>query len=193
MHLGALGSVSLRVVLALAASTGLTAAVALPMAYQAHAAQDERATRQPPAAVLGVTTVPGAPTVSSDGLHWSVDQPELPAELLEGAVLSEPVRVFVAVPQLIRVDIRLGDEPTRSDFDAPFELRDGEPIDVPALDAGPHTVTATLTYDDGRTELRQATFTVATTPGDDATGDGDSGGDAPASDGPDASGEPTPG
>jgi len=37
------------------------------------------------------------------------------------------------------------------------------PLDVAALEPGDHTVTATLTYDDGRTDLRQATFTV---PGD---------------------------
>ena len=164
MHLGALGSVSLRVVLALAASTGLTAAVALPMAYQAHAAQDERVGRQPTVAVLGTSTVPGDPSVVlSDGLHWSTGAPELPADDLEGAVIDEPARIFVAVPELTRVDIRLGEEPTRSDFEEPFELRDGEPLDVAALEPGDHTVTATLTYDDGRTDLRQATFTV---PGD---------------------------
>lgn len=161
MHLGALGSVSLRVVLALAASTGLTAAVALPMAYQAHAAQDERAGRPQPAAVLGTSTVAGDPTpVASDGLHWTTGPPELPAADLAGAVIVQPVRIFVAVPQVVRVDIRLGDEPTRSDFEEPFELRDGESLDVGALEPGEHTVTATLTYDDGRTDLRQATFSV---------------------------------
>ncbi len=161
MHLGALGSVSLRVVLALAASTGLTAAVALPMAYQAHAAQDERDNRPPPAAVLGTSTVPDGPAeVSSDGLHWTTGVPELPAAALAGAELAEPVRIFVDAPQLVRIDIRLGDEPTRSDFDEPFELRDGETLDAGALEPGDHTVTATLTFDDGRTDLRQATFSV---------------------------------
>ncbi|MDQ2677821.1 MAG: hypothetical protein M3Y51_03680 [Actinomycetota bacterium] len=162
MHLGALGSVSLRVVLALAASTGLTAAVALPMAYQAHAAQDERDSRPPPPpSVLGTSTVPGdAPAVPSDGLHWTTGAPELPAAALEGAEIAEPARIFVAVPQLVRVDIRLGDEPTRSDFEEPFELRDGQTLDTGALEPGDHTVTATLTFDDGRTDLRQATFTV---------------------------------
>ncbi len=162
MHLGALGSVSLRVVLALAASTGLTAAVALPMAYQAHAAQDEQDRRTPPAAVVaGTSIVPEAPdAVSSDGLHWTTGAPELPAAELAGATLAEPVRIFVAVPQLIRVDIRLGEEPTRSDFEEPFELRDGQALDAGALEPGEHTVTATLTFDDGRTALRQATFSV---------------------------------
>ena len=161
MHLGALGSVSLRVVLALAASTGLTAAVALPMAYQAHAAQDERDRRPTPVAVMGTSTVAGDPdVVLSDGLHWTTGEPELPAADLSGAVIDQPARVFVAVPELVRVDIRLGDEPTRSDFDEPFELRDGIPLDVAELEPGEHTVTATLTDDDGRTALRQATFTV---------------------------------
>jgi hypothetical protein len=41
-------------------STGLTAAVALPMAYQAHLAREPGAGgRRPPAEVLGTTTVPG--------------------------------------------------------------------------------------------------------------------------------------
>lgn len=161
MHLGALGSVSLRVVLALAASTGLTAAVALPMAYQAHAAQDEREGRPQPVTVLGTSTVPGDPAVvTSDGLHWTTGAPELPAADLAGAVIVQPVRIFVAVPQVVRVDIRLGDEPTRSDFEEPFELRDGQPLEVAGLEPGEHTVTATLTYDDGRSDLRQATFSV---------------------------------
>ena len=162
MHLGALGSVSLRVVLALAASTGLTAAVALPMAYQAHAAQEERDRRPAPGAmVAGTSTVPENPdAVSSEGLHWTTGVPELPAAELAGAQLNEPVRIFVAVPELTRVDIRLGEEPTRSDYEEPFELRDGETLDAGALEPGEHTVTATLTFDDGRTDLRQATFSV---------------------------------
>lgn len=161
MHLGALGSVSLRVVLALAASTGLTAAVALPMAYQAHAARDEREARQPPTAVLGTSTVPTGPEVTpSDGLYWRKDAPIMPAAEVEGAVIDGPARIFVDAPELVRVDIRLGDEPTRTDFEAPFELRDDAALDVAALDAGVHTVTATLTYGDGSSDLRQATFSV---------------------------------
>ena len=161
-HLGALGSVSLRVVLALAASTGLTAAVALPMAYQAHAAQDEQERQARPGAVVaGTSVVPEPPDdVPSEGLHWSTDVPELPAPELDGAELDEPVRIFVAVPQVVRIDIRLGDEPMRSDVEEPFELRDGEALDAGGLAPGDHTVTAMLTFDDGRTDLRQATFSV---------------------------------
>lgn len=162
MHLGALGSVSVRVVLALAASTGLTAAVALPMAYQAHAARDEREQQvpQPRLAVAGTSTVPDRSHVRSDGLHWTTGVPELPAAELAGAELRGPVRIFVSAPDLVRIDIRLGEEPMRSDVEEPFELRDGAALDTGELEAGRHTVTAALTFDDGRTDLRQATFSV---------------------------------
>ena len=111
--------------------------------------------------MLGNHSVHPDPTVvPSDGLHWTTGAPELPAAELAGAQITGPVRIFVSAPRLSRIDIRLGEEPTRSDFDEPFELRDGETLDAGALEPGDHTVTATLTFDDGRTDLRQATFSV---------------------------------
>lgn len=69
---GVLGARAARVVLAVSASSLLTAVVAVPLAYQAHAAReshDERpaptTTTVPPPSVLGTSTVPTSFTTSS--------------------------------------------------------------------------------------------------------------------------------
>ena len=153
---------SLRFLLAFSASTVLTAAVAVPMAFQAHLArEDQRAAlvERPPIAVLGTTTVPETPggVVSSDGLvHVSAGSGE--AQALDGAELTGTFDLQLQLDDVARVDFALDDQPVVTVLEAPWQA--GEAPATPTIDAGQHTLTATVTFADGHVELRRATFTV---------------------------------
>lgn len=156
---GQRGAASQRLVLALAASALLTAAVSLPMAYQAHEArqQDEVEApprREPSPEVLGSTTVK-QPDATTDALYWQVE-PREPALLHEAQVPGAP-RIFLRTPDVVRADFRLDDGPVETDVTEPFELGDGAPV---GLTPGAHSVTATVTYADGRSALHQAYFSA---------------------------------
>ena len=153
---------SLRFLLAFSASTVLTAAVAVPMAFQAHLArEDQRAAfvDRPRVAVLGTNTVPDDEhaAVSSDGLvHVSSEGGA--AAPLQGAELSGSFDLLLQLDDVARVDFALDDRPVLTDLEAPWTP--GEGGDPPTLEAGPHTLTATVQFTDGHVELRRATFTV---------------------------------
>jgi len=155
------GALPSRVLLALGASAGLTAAVALPMAYQAHEARAE-AERLPPAQVevLGATTVPEPSGAAlRQGLYWMAADGSAEPVPLHGSTLSGRVHLVVELPGIERVDLRLNDDAVVTDTDAPFRL-DDEPIDIDTLGPGLHDLVATVQFEDGRNELRQATFGV---------------------------------
>ncbi len=158
------GAASQRQVLALAASALLTAAVALPMAYQAHEARTrDEPTRGPVPEVMGTSTVPGeAPAARSDGLYWSAP-PSLEPVVLQGATVTPMPRLFLDVEDVVRADFRLDDGVVESDSEAPFEVADGRPVQLGASGAEPsaHSLTVTITYEGGRSEVRQAFFSAA--------------------------------
>ena len=147
-----------RLLLALAASGLLTAAVALPMAYQAQQARERDArvgeTRQ--AEVLGVTTIK-APEAVTDTLFWR-SEPDGSAALLHAATTPTEVLVSLEDSEVVRADFRLDDGPVQTDDTSPFELDDG---DVVSLAPGDHSLLATVSYADGRTSLHQAVFTTS--------------------------------
>ena len=150
---------SLRFLLAFSASTVLTAAVAVPMAFQAHLAREEASlVERPPVAVLGTTTVPDDvhAAVSSAGLvHVGADGGPVP---LDGAELSGSFDLLLQLDGVGRVDFALDDRPVLTDLEAPWRAEQGG--GPPVLSAGPHTLVATVTFTDGHVELRRAAFTV---------------------------------
>lgn len=160
-----------RVLLALGASVVLTALVTLPMAYQAREARSEAdGTGAANVEVLGTTASAGdAATSLRDGLYWVPAGPavepggELPTEadkvLLDGSTLAGPVHLLVDLQGIERVDFRLNDDPVISAADPPFTLGD-EPFDTRELGRGLHQIVATIQFEDGRNEIRQATFGV---------------------------------
>jgi hypothetical protein len=152
-----LGAASQRLILALTASAFLTAAVALPMAYQAREARqdDERDRRPAPVEVLGTSTVRGSETIT-DTLFVQVTDSE--AVTLHGAQVTGAPRISLQAPGVVRADFRLDDGAVQTDTTEPFELDDGAPV---ALSPGQHSVTVTVTFDDGQSQLHQAFF-VAT-------------------------------
>lgn len=158
-----LGAVSLRLVVALGASTGLTAAVALPMAYQAHQSRvdAERESARTAVEVLGRTTVPeDQSVVPADGLYWvGVELGTDPSPLHESTVPGD-VRLIVDLPELTRVDLRVGDGPVITLESPPWQVpaEDADPSGV--LEAGEQVAVATLSFADGRDELRRAEFRV---------------------------------
>ena len=151
------GAASQRLVLALAASALLTAAVSLPMAYQAHEARQQKDldSRDDRVQVLGTTTVK-EPATRTDTLYWQA--PPAEAELLHSAQVDASPRIFLEADGVVRADFRLDDGPVETDTTAPFELLDGAPVE---LSPGDHSVTVTVTDVDGRSELHQAFFTAA--------------------------------
>jgi hypothetical protein len=157
-HEGERGAASQRLLLALAASALLTAAVSLPMAYQAHEARTTAALRaesSPPGAeVLGTTTV-RPPEAITDAIVWQL--PDTEPRVLHLAQVPGAPRIFLDVADATRADFRLDDGPVESDSTAPFELSDGAPVE---LVPGAHSVTVTVTFDDGRSALHQAFFTA---------------------------------
>lgn len=155
---------SLRFLLAFSAATVLTAAVAVPMAFQAHLArEDQRAemVEGPPSAVLSVTTTPldgPRPAVASGLVH--AETPDGPRASLDGAVVTGPVHLYLELPDVRRVDFVLNDEAVVTDDTHPWQpdvQGDGRAIDLPP---GLHALTATVTFDDGEVDVRRATFTV---------------------------------
>lgn len=158
------GAASQRQVLALAASALLTAAVALPMAYQAHEARNrEEPIAAPAPEVLGTSTVPGeAPAARSDGLYWSAP-PSLDPVVLHGATVTPAPRLFLDVDDVVRADFRLDDGPVDTDSEAPFEVADGRPVELGtgATEPSEHSLTVTVTFEGGRSEVRQAFFSSA--------------------------------
>ena len=152
---------SLRFLLAFSASTVLTAAVAVPMAFQAHLArEDQRASfvERPPIAVLGTTTVPDDvhAAVSSAGLvHTGAEGDPAP---LEGAELTGSFDLQLQLDDVARVDFALDDRPVLTDLESPWLAQEGSEPSV--LAAGPHTLVATVTFTDAHVELRRAAFTV---------------------------------
>lgn len=138
----------------------LTAAVSLPMAYQAHQAREQddlRSERRPaPVQVLGTSTVRGSETVT-DTLYVQVANSD--AATLHGAQVRGAPRIFLQAPGVVRADFRLDDGAVQTDTTDPFELDGGAPVTLPA---GQHSVTVTVTFDDGHSQLHQAFF-VATT------------------------------
>jgi hypothetical protein len=146
------------VVLALAASALLTAAVSLPMAYQAREARQQ--TENPPVRgdrpeVLGTTTIREPEAVTGD-LFWELPPDTSPAPLHLATVPGAP-RIFLQGDDVVRADFRLDDGPVESDRSAPFELSDGAPVVLPP---GGRSLTVTVSYGDGRTVLHQAFFTA---------------------------------
>jgi hypothetical protein len=157
---GQLGAASQRLVLALAASALLTAAVSLPMAYQAREARQQeelerRTASERPVEVLGTTTVKQPDSVT-DSLYWQLGE-ESP-QLLHLATVAGAPRIFLQVTEAVRADFRLDDGTVETDTTEPFELGDGPPV---GLAPGQHSVTVTVTYADGRSRLHQAFFTAA--------------------------------
>jgi hypothetical protein len=152
------GAASQRLLLALAASALLTAAVSLPMAYQAHEARQPQEVEQrgvpSGVEVLGTTTIK-QPEVVTDQLYWQLAS-ATPEVLHQATVVGAP-RVFLQAPDVVRADFRLDDGPVETDTTAPFELHDGAPVQ---LDTGAHSVTVTVKYANGQSQLHQATFTA---------------------------------
>jgi hypothetical protein len=152
------GAASQRLLLALAASAVLTAAVSLPMAYQAHEARTTAATRaenDPQGVeVMGTTTV-RPPEAITDAIVWQLVDTE--PQLLHLAQVPGEPRIFLDGVDAVRADFRLDDGPVQSDTTEPFELDDGAPVE---LVPGAHSVTVTVTFDDGRSSLHQAFFTA---------------------------------
>lgn len=154
---GQRGAASQRVVLALAASALLTAAVTLPMAYQARQARLEQ--ERPPVSserpeVLGTTTI-RQPEAITDELFWELASGPGPEPLHLATVPGSP-RIFLRSTDVVRADFRLDDGPVESDRATPFELNDGAPV---RLEPGQRSLTVTVTYTDGRSALHQAFFT----------------------------------
>ena len=129
------------------------------MAYQAHEARqpdpvEQQPDSEPPAQVLGTTTIQ-EPAVITDDLYWQLASST--PELLHQSTVQGAPRVFLRAPDVVRADFRLDDGPVQTDTTAPFELSDGAPVQ---LGGGQHSVTATVTYADGRSQLHQAFFTA---------------------------------
>lgn len=159
---GSLGAISLRVVLALGASTGLTAAVALPMAYQAYDARREAQVVVPAAEspqVLG-TVVEPAGQVGADGVEWRPEGTSESPVPLHTSTISGPGRIVFGIDGTDRVDLRVDDGAVLSLTEPPFEVAVGTEAPAVPLAAGAHTLTATISSEDGTVALRQADFTV---------------------------------
>jgi hypothetical protein len=153
---------SLRFLLAFSASTVLTAAVAVPMAFQAHLAREnDRAVRDRIPMVLGTTTVPGRPdsAIPSDGL-LAASEPDGPRVSLDGAEVSGDVHLFLELPGVERVDFVIDDGPVVTDRSAPWQPVDDDSDTGLRVEPGERTLTATVTFTDGRVEARRAIFTV---------------------------------
>lgn len=150
------GAASQRLLLALGASALLTAAVSLPMAYQAHearAADEARRDEANAVEVLGTTTI-RPPDAVTDTLYWRDGAGE--ARLLHLAQVPAAPRIVLRTPNVVRADFRLNDGPVETDRTEPFELRDGAAV---PLEPGDHSVTVTVTDANGRSSLHQAFFT----------------------------------
>jgi hypothetical protein len=146
-----------RVLLAFAASTVLTMAVTLPMAYQASEARQQQQLPMPEerVQVLG-TSVERVGDALTDELYWQADSQAPPTRLHRATLTSAP-RISLRDDDVARADFRLDDGPVISDRTSPFEMNDGEPLQ---LQPGERSLTVTVTYTDGRSILHRASFTV---------------------------------
>lgn len=151
------GMATQRVLLAFAASTVLTMAVTLPMAYQAREARRQQNELLPATQteVMG-TSVSRDPVVVTDDLYWQL-RSDAPPQPLNQATLTAAPRISLRDDDVVRADFRLDDGPVLSDRTSPFELNDGQPIQ---LQPGRRSLTVTVTYSDGESVLHSASFTV---------------------------------
>lgn len=135
------------------------------MAYQAHEARTaDEPEPSPSPEVLGTSTVPDEePAVLSDGLYWS-NPPALDPMVLHGATVSPAPRLFVDIDDVVRADFRLDDGEVETDTAAPFEVDDGQPVPLGTggAEQSDHSLTVTITFESGRSEVRQAFFSVGT-------------------------------
>ncbi len=175
---------------ALAAATvalAVTAAVVVPMGYQARAARQSADTTpvtdpgSVPSQVLGraltrdqLGTQPARIIRLEPAAEVQVSEvgPAVATERLDGAVVDgDRAWVSVEAPGVLVVRFWLNDPtgsgpPDQVDELAPFTLVSGPlaegtaPLDVDSLPDGANTVLAELTFDDGSIEYQLATFTV---------------------------------
>lgn len=155
---------SLRFLIAFSTATVLTAAVVVPMAFQAHLAREEQR-REPSEAempvVLGATTVPAdlGSQVHGDGLFAvGPDGGRVP---LDDAVVDGSVQLLLDLPGAVRADFVLDDRPVVTDREHPLHALPSDARGPVELAPGPHLLTATVTFADGHLELVGAEFTVA--------------------------------
>ena len=113
-------------------------------------------TGPPPTSPPPVTEVPA----SAQGLYVSVVTELLRAVPLVDSVLGQPAFVFLDLPNVVRVEFFLDDEHTATELFAPFELFGGPPLLPLLLEPGTHTVRAVITFVDGSTTERVASFTT---------------------------------
>lgn len=158
-HVRQRGAASQRLLLALAASTILTAVVTLPMAYRAHEGrQDADADRSAARTEVLGTTVERRP-VDGRGLYWASAEGSRTAAL-HRATVQGSVRLSARADDVVRADFRLDDGVVQTDREAPWEYAKGEPVALgtPGAETS-HSLTVVLTHRDGRSTLRQALFT----------------------------------
>jgi len=172
---------------AVAVSLAVTAAVVVPMGYQARAAREAELVPvtvpdSVPSQVLGATLtrdqLVNEPArivrlEPADGIRVSEVGPDEGLQRLDGLDLGGP-RAWVVVEGsgVLVARFWLNDPagsgpPDQVDELSPFTLVSGPsdggtaPLDVAALDAGPNTVLVELTNEDGSVEYQLATFTVS--------------------------------
>lgn len=172
---------------AVAVSLTVTAAVVVPMGYQARAAREAELVPvtvpdSVPSQVLGATLtrdqLVNEPArivrlEPADGIRVSEAGPDEGLQRLDGLDLGGP-RAWVVVEGsgVLVARFWLNDPagsgpPDQVDELSPFTLVSGPsdggtaPLDVAALDAGPNTVLVELTNEDGSVEYQLATFTVS--------------------------------
>lgn len=153
------GAASFRLLLAIGASTGLTGAVALPMAYQATQARMPAAetSQRPSETVMGTSQTRPESHIDSTGLRWIPSGGE-PVELHEGTI-SGPGVIVIEADDVVRLDVRIDDGDIFTFDHLPVQVAiDKDALGVP-LPPGPHTITATITLDSGVAQVRQAGFT----------------------------------
>lgn len=124
---------------------------------------------QPPTS----TTTTTIPSPSPAGLVWATRWSEdVQAEPLHGAVVDGRICILFAEREAVRVAFYLDDPnaqegPLNVETRWPFSLVRGPnemlpgTLDTSGLSVGQHSVRADITWQDGRTEVRLATFTVS--------------------------------
>ena len=120
----------------------------------------------PPTLAPTVSTTTPTTTVpqpSPEGLYFSASFILVPALPLDGAELRSASFVFLDLPDVlgvvVGVDFSLDGQPTANELAVPWELFGGRPLVPGEIGPGTHTVRADITFADGRTEARVATFT----------------------------------
>ncbi|MHB1140042.1 MAG: hypothetical protein ACYC2O_13885 [Microthrixaceae bacterium] len=111
--------------------------------------------------VVPPTTAPAAgEPASAEGLRVAVVADLQRPIPLQDATLGQPSFVFLDLVGVAQVEFFLDGEHTASELVAPFELYGGPPLLPLLLAPGPHTVRAEVTFVDGSTSTRVATFTT---------------------------------